>query len=136
MISKRIHTAVRTIAAATVAGLLATSPAHAGNACRNVQLYFTNDTGANVNIVDIDYWDPAKGRNGGWRSEPVINETVADGQTWRETRNLEKVNERRTRVRFEYRIKGRFGGWSFKKYTKKTGWSVCSDRDDMGVTVE
>lgn len=129
----------KTIAGASLAALatigLAT-PAHAANSCKNVALAFTNDTDAKINIVDVDYWDPAKGRNGGWRSEPVINETLDPGTTWRETRNLEKVNARNTRVRYEYRIKGKFGGWSFKKYSIETNSDVCSSRAEYSATIE
>ncbi|WP_284126373.1 hypothetical protein [Parerythrobacter aestuarii] len=129
----------KTIAAASLAAVATlgiATPAHAANSCRNVALAFTNDTEAKINIVDVDYWDPAKGRNGGWRSEPVINETLEPGTTWRETRNLEKVNARETKIRFEYRIKGKLGGWSFKKYKVETNAAVCNSRTEFLASVE
>ncbi|MBV7258329.1 hypothetical protein [Erythrobacter crassostreae] len=127
-------TAALTLAAAAAFGTAA--PAMAANTCKNVQLEVINDTGAKINLVDIDYWDPAKGRDGGWRSEPIPNETINDGDNWRETRNLEKVNKRSTKIRVEYRIKGRFGGWSVKKYKKNSGSFTCDARDTVSVTLD
>ncbi len=107
---------------------LSAAPALAGNACKNVFLQFANNTSGKINIVDVDYWDPSKGSKGGWRSEPVRNETLSRGAVWRETRNLEKVNQRTTKVRFEYRVKGKLGGWSTKKYKVSTGSKTCANR--------
>lgn len=126
--------AALTLAATTAFG--AAAPAMAANTCRNVQLEVINKTGDKINIVDIDYWDPAKGRDGGWRSEPIKNETLNNNRTWRETRNLEKVNKRRTKMRVEYRIKGKLGGWSFKKYKKNSGSFTCDARDTVSVTLK
>ena len=114
------------LALSTIAALSA--PAFASNTCKNVFLEFANRSGGKINVVDVDYWDPAKGSSGGWRSEPVKNETIGKGGVWREVRNLEKVNQRATKVRFEYRIKGKLGGWSVKKYTKVTGTKTCATR--------
>lgn len=114
----------------------AATPAFAGSTCKNVQLEVINETGDKINIVDIDYWDPAKGRKGGWRSEPIKNETLADDGNWRETRNLERVNKRKTRIRVEYRIPGKFGGWSLKKYSKKSSRFTCDARDTAKVTLK
>lgn len=125
-ISRLTRTAIAALALTGAA--IAASPALAGNTCKNVFLEFTNNSGQTVNIVDVDYWDPARGSRGGWRSEPVRNETLRNGAAWRETRNLEKVNQRQTRVRFEYRIRGKLGGWSVKKYHYTTGTQVCSER--------
>lgn len=122
---------LRAIAAGSlVTGILFAAPAHAGNTCKDVQLAFENNGSDPINIVDVDYWDPAKGRNGGWRSEPIPNQTISPGSVWRDVRNLEWVNKRETRVRFEYRVPGRYGGWSFtKKHTIETPF-VCGDNED------
>jgi len=126
-------TAALALAAATAVG--GAAPAMAANACKNVQLAFENNTSKTINIVDVDYYDPAMGKGGGWRSEPIINEDIRPGATRRETRNLEKVNQRYTRVRFEYRKPGKFGGWSFKKYTVTTDRFMCDHRDEVAASV-
>ena len=126
-------TAALALAAATAIG--GAAPAMAANACKNVQLAFENNTRQTINIVDVDYYDPAMGNGGGWRSEPIINEDIRPGATWRETRNLEKVNQRYTKVRFEYRKPGKFGGWSFKKYTVTTDRFLCDHRDEVAASV-
>ena len=111
------------------------APAQAGNTCKNVQLSVYNKTGETINLVDVDYWDPAFGSNGGWRSEPVKNITLVNDAVWRETRNLEKVNQRSTRLRIEWRKKGKLGGWSLKKYKTISGYKTCSERMEFSITV-
>ena len=125
--------AATAIAATGMLGL--TTPAHAGNACKNVQIEVINKTGGTINIVDIDYWDPAMGKKGGWRSEPIKNEELGKNKTWRETRNLEKINKRKSKLRIEYRVKGKMGGWSFKKHKKFSDGFTCDARDTVSVTI-
>ncbi len=122
------------IAATFAMGMVGAAPAHAGNTCKKVAMEFTNDHSHKINIVDVDYWDPAKGRNGGWRSIGVFNETLQSGDTWDETRNLKKVNQRSTRIRFEYRKPGKLGGWSFKKYKVESDSFTCNRRDNVEVS--
>ena len=137
MISKTVLNTTKCIAILVSTSIVfSASSAMAGNSCKNVFLEFANKTKGKINIVDVDYWDPSKGSNGGWRSEPVRNETLKKGAVWRETRNLESVNQRKTKVRFEYRIKGKLGGWSVKKYKVTTGSKVCSNRTTFSASAK
>ena len=76
------------LALAATAAFGIASPAMAGNTCKNVSLEFTNNYDHKIDIVDVEFWDPSKGKNGGWRSIAVINETLQPGDEWDETRNL------------------------------------------------
>ena len=125
-----------TLALAATAAIGLATPAMAGNNCKKVSLEFANNYNHKINIVDIDYWDPAKGRNGGWRSIGVFNETLQPGAEWDETRTLQKVNERLTKVRFEFRKPGKLGGWSFKKYSRTSDEFTCARRAEVAVTAK
>lgn len=133
-----IRTFAKTASLALVASAAmgTATPAMAGNTCKKVAMEFTNDFDHKINIVDVDYWDPAKGRNGGWRSIGVVNETLQPGDTWDETRNLSKVNQRETEIRFEYRKPGKLGGWSFKKYKVNSESFTCARRSNVEVSTD
>ena len=87
----------------------AQAPAEAAfrRSCKDVYLKVQNNTGEEIKVIDLDYWDPSSGRNGIWRSEPVSNEVIPNGQPWQEVRNLEKVDQMNTRIRVQYRKIGR-----------------------------
>ncbi|MFL0355447.1 hypothetical protein ACI5KX_03120 [Erythrobacter sp. GH1-10] len=134
MNTRTVTKTAATIALAATAAFGAAAPAMAGNTCKNVAIEFTNDTGGKIKIVDIDYWDPAKGRNGGWRSIYVRNEKLSPGVTWDETRNLRRVNQRQTKLRIEYRLPGKHFGWRLKKHKVISDSFVCSRRDSVELS--
>ncbi|MGK7883333.1 MAG: hypothetical protein AB4057_01755 [Crocosphaera sp.] len=106
--------------------LIPTSPALASRHCKDVYLKVVNNTGQPVKIIDLDYYDPAYKK---WRSEPVSNEVIPNGQVWQETRRLERVNEKNIRTRVEYRIpdSSRNNGWSKDIFTKQSSSrQICS----------
>lgn len=133
MNARNITKTAASIALAATAAFGAANPAMAGNACKDVQLEFQNNRSTPIKIIDVDYWDPSKGRNGGWRSEPIRNAEIAPGDPWRDTRNLERVNHRQTKVRFEYRIKNEDDRWSWRKYSRITELKLCTTRENFEV---
>ncbi|ACB49387.1 hypothetical protein cce_0035 [Crocosphaera subtropica ATCC 51142] len=114
--------------------LLLSSPALASRHCKDVYLKVVNNTGNQIKVIDLDYYDPAYQK---WRSEPVPNEVIPDGQVWQETRRLEKVNEKNIRIRVEYRIPDpeRNGGWSREVLTKESSRQVCSPGKVYEITL-
>ena len=68
----------------------ASSPAEAATRhCRNVTIKVENESGEEIKITVIDYYDPDA--LGDWRSEPIANSKVSNGDTWEKTRRLEKT---------------------------------------------
>lgn len=121
--SKTVAASAITLATILATGTFSATPAMASPHCKKVYLKVVNRTGSEIKVIDLDYYDPALRR---WRSEPVRNEVIPNGQVWQETRRLERVNAKRIRVRVDYRFpksKG-FGKWGRKQTTNST-WAVC-----------
>ncbi len=115
-------------------GATLSQPAQAGKHCKKVYISAVNQTGAKIKIIDLDYWDPAYSK---WRSEPTRNEIIHHGNVWQETRRLEKVNAKATRVRVQYRkvaSKGPFK-WSVKVYNAYSTVSTCGKGSSYKVRI-
>ena len=113
----------------TVTPLLATAqPSEAlfRRSCRDVYLEVENNTGDDILVIDVDYWDPSSEI---WRSEPVSNETIRDGRSWQEERNLEKVDQMRTRIRVEYLTRVGSDDWSDEVHQEESETAFCSSDD-------
>ena len=123
----------------SLAGLMSVAiftatPAMAGKHCKDVYISAINKTGAKIKIIDLDYYDPAYSK---WRSEPTPNEVIASGKIWQETRRLEKVNAKKTKIRVQYRkakTKGA-GKWSFKVYNAYSRAKTCGKGSSYEVTI-
>lgn len=111
------------------------SPAEAfiRRSCRNVYLTVQNETGEKIRVIDLDYWDPSSEL---WRSEPVSNETIPNGQPWQETRNLEKVDQMETKVRVKYRTLKDNGKWSWKISKQNSRSAVCKKNGSYIITLK
>ncbi len=115
--------------------LLLSSPALASRHCKDVYLKVINNTGNEIKVIDLDYYDPAYQK---WRSEPVPNEVIPNNQVWQETRRLENVNQKNIRIRVEYRIpdSDRMGGWSREVFTKESSpRQICSPGTIYEITL-
>lgn len=81
--------------------------------CKNVSVKAFNRTGAEIKIVDVDFYDYENKR---WRSKVVKNKVIAKGESWSKKLRLQKVGGDKTKVRIQYRIKT--GRGLFKKWSK------------------
>lgn len=102
--------------ALAVAGMTAAPLALARGNCRQIFVQAVNKTGKTIKVIDMDYMISGYGR----KSEPVPNQIVPRGRIWSMTHNLERANERNTRIIVKYRVKRHDHGpfkWShvFKK---------------------
>ena len=110
----------------------AASPAEAATRhCRNVTIKVENESGEEIKITDIDYYDPDA--LGDWRSEPIANSKVSNGDTWEKTRRLEKVKGQETRIRLDYKLRDD-NGWGYTRHIE-SDTSVCNHGDTYTVTV-
>ena len=115
----------------------APAPAEAAfrRSCKDVYLKVQNNTGEEIKVIDLDYWDPSSGRNGIWRSEPVSNEVIPDGQPWQEVRNLEKVDQMNTRIRVQYRTRTENGNWSWSVEEQSSSSALCDRNSSYTITL-
>lgn len=116
------------------AGTMASAPALAGKHCKAVYITASNHSGNPIKIIDLDYYDPAYRK---WRSEPTRNEIIRHGQVWQETRRLEKVNAKLTKVRIQYRKAAKKGPfkWSTKVYNAYSNSSTCGKGSAFRVRI-
>ncbi len=127
-------TSLSILALSACSSFFISSPALASWHCKDVYLKVVNNTGNEIKVIDLDYYDPAYEK---WRSEPVSNEVIPNNQVWQETRRLERVNEKNIRIRVKYRVpdSDRMGGWS-EVFTKESSpRQVCSPGKIYEVTV-
>ncbi|MEL7505612.1 MAG: hypothetical protein AAFN18_24450 [Cyanobacteria bacterium J06554_6] len=120
----------------TVVPLLGTatpSEAFFRRSCQDVYLRVQNETGDSIRVIDLDYWDPSSEI---WRSEPVSNETIPDGEPWQEERNLEQVDQMNIKVRVEYRIPDGDDGWSDEIHEEESASAVCNRNSSYTITLE
>ena len=120
----------------TVSPVLGTAtPAEAlfRRSCKDVYLLVENETGEEILVIDVDYWDPSSEL---WRSEPVSNETIPDGQPWQEQRNLEKVDQMNTKIRVEYRTRSGNGEWSESVQEEESSSAVCVRNQAYTITLD
>ncbi len=99
--------------------------------CRKVNVQAVNKTGAPIKIIDIEYFNP---RTGLWKNEWVQNRVIGDDETWSEVRNLEKVYDLKTKVRFQYRTL-KNGRWRWKVSEKDSSTSRCGDNSTYKVVL-
>ncbi|MEM8506115.1 MAG: hypothetical protein AAF716_23565 [Cyanobacteria bacterium P01_D01_bin.1] len=111
----------------------AASPAEAATRhCKKVNLEVINNSGEEIRILDIDYYDVDA--LGDWRSEPIANTEVADGEIWEKTRRLESVNQENTQVVVEYQTRNLHGSWG-RRQEANSSWQVCSRGATYTMTI-
>lgn len=111
----------------------AASPAEAATRhCKKVNLEVINNSGKEIKVVDIDYYDVDA--LGDWRSEPIANTEVDPGETWQKTRRLESVNQENTRVVVEYQTRDIYGDWG-RRQEASSAWQVCSRGATYTMTI-
>ena len=115
------------------AGTMAPTPAEAGNTCKSVYVKVLNRTGGPIKIIDMDYWNPAKGR---YESKAVGNKVIPNGQPWTDVRSLQRVNARKSWILIKYREakSGGFGKWT-KVMKQRSGASVCHKGSVYKITL-
>ena len=134
-IARKVLSAGFILSTAVMPILGSASPAEAATRhCKEVTLQVINNLGEEIKIMDIDYYDVDAW--GDWRSEPISNDEVADGETWEKTRRLEKVNRQETRIRVEYKLRDSDGYWEREEHYASSDMSVCSRGSTYTVTVE
>ncbi len=100
--------------------------------CKNVTIRAINQTGREIKVVDIDFYDYKQDR---WRSKVTKNETVRSGRTFRRTLKLQKVGGDQTRVKIQYRVRKKASGlgqWS-KVFEQQTAAKVCTNSTTFAV---
>ncbi|MEP3276921.1 MAG: hypothetical protein ABJN26_24075, partial [Stappiaceae bacterium] len=107
------------------------TPADASEHCKKVYIQVTNNTGAPIKMVDLDYRDYGSRK---WRSEPTPNEVIPNGGTWQETRRLEKVNAELTKLRIQFKREKRSGKWH-KRENAYSGKATCTRGKIFKVTL-
>lgn len=116
--------------AAFVTAIALAGPAAAGNSCKKVYLKVLNQTGAQIKVIDLDYWNPATSR---YKSEPTRNKVIPNGQPWSDVRNLEQVNARNTWIRVKFREKQN-GKWS-KVQKAQSAAAVCGQNASYQIVL-
>jgi len=95
--------------------------------CKNVTIKVRNQTGYDIKIIDIDFYDYVNNR---WRSKIVKNTEVKKNKSWSKKLRLQKVGGDKTRVKIQYRVKNK--GGLFKKWSevinRETGAKTCKTR--------
>ncbi|HFC04154.1 MAG TPA: hypothetical protein ENJ55_00495 [Rhizobiales bacterium] len=92
--------------------------------CKKVKIKITNLTGAPIQVFDLDYWDFGSNRK---RSENISNRVLANGDSYKYTRNLEGVNNAKTFVRVQFRKLKRNGKWKLTRWwNADSATSVCT----------
>jgi len=81
--------------------------------CKDVAVKAVNRTGAEIKIVDVDFYDFENKR---WRSKVIKNKVIAKGKSWSKKLRLQKVGGDKTKVKIQYRVKT--GRGIFKKWSK------------------
>ncbi len=98
--------------------------------CKEVTLKATNNTGKEIKIIDLDFYDYVNKR---WRSKVTKNERIANKKRWVKKFRLQKIGGDKTRVRFQYRVRLKDKG--FKQWSKpinhETARLTCRD----GMTI-
>ena len=110
------------------------TPAEAASRhCKDVTIQVTNNTGEEIKIVDIDYFDPSA--IGDWRSEPIGSHRVDNGDTWEKTRRLEKVNRKETQIRVDYKLRDIDGDWGYTRHAD-SDLAVCRQGSTFSVSIQ
>lgn len=126
--------AAATFATATMLSFATATPAAAAfNICKGVKLKVENKSNKTIQLFDIDYYDYGSRK---WRSEPVRNTILEPGDTYRKTRNLEKVNRAETKIRARYRTLKSNGRWDKSKYYfYKSAKKICKTGTRFSVSI-
>ena len=126
--TQRLISAGFILCTAIMPALASASPAEAAfrRSCKDVYLKVQNNTGAEIKVIDLDYWDDASEI---WRSEPVSNEVIPDGQPWQEVRNLEKIKRLDSQTRVQYRTRDEDGGWSSRVHEATSPMAKCNSNE-------
>ncbi|WP_417670947.1 hypothetical protein [Roseibium sp.] len=101
--------AAAVLAVAGIASIAPMDEAAAGfDICKKVKITVQNNTGAPIQLYDLDYRDLGSNR---WRSENISNRVIPHGGTYSVKRNLEGVNNAKTFVRVQFRKLKSNGKW-------------------------
>ncbi len=110
----KLSSASLVLAMAASVSMMSTSPAAAlFDICKDVRITAVNQTGGTIQIFDFDYWDFGSNRK---RSENISNVTIENGKSYTVTRNLEGVNNAKTKVRVQFRKLKSNGKWDYSKF--------------------
>ena len=132
-IARKVFLACFILSTALMPILGSASPADAATRhCRNVTIKVENESGEEIKITDIDYFDPDA--IGDWRSEPIGSHRVNHGDTWEKTRRLEKVNRQETTIRLDYKLRDSDGDWGYTRHVESEP-DVCRHGITYTVTV-
>lgn len=132
-----IKTTLLTVTGALLLSAFTAAPAFA-KTCKDVYVQATNQTGGNIKIIDLDYWDDESEK---WRSKPVKNEEIKKGLLWQQTFNLQRVNNQDVKIRIEYR-KAKWNKllkkwkWAAKKSKAISSMKKCSRGSQYIMTIK
>ncbi|MBN9671022.1 hypothetical protein [Roseibium aggregatum] len=113
------------VAVAGLASLSSPNEAHAMfDICKKVNITVQNQTGAPIQLFDLDYHDYGSNRK---RSENITNRVIPNGGSYSWQRNLEGVNNAKTYIRAQFRKLKSNGRWDLGRYWwQNSATSVCS----------
>lgn len=110
----KLSSASLVLAVAGSVSMMSTTPAAAlFDICKDVRITAVNQTGGTIQIFDFDYWDFGSNRK---RSENISNVTIENGKSYTVTRNLEGVNNAKTKVRVQFRKLKSNGKWDYSQF--------------------
>jgi len=103
-----------------------------GIGCKDVEIVATNKAGADVRVIDFDYYDYERKK---WRSKATKNATVKPNESWRKTHRLKAVGIDETKVRVDYKVRGSNGKWGGKKHVDSAK-IVCENGSTFSVELK
>ncbi len=131
-----IGTKTAFVAALAVAGAMTSQslqPAHAAfDICKDARITVTNNTGAPVQVFDLDYIDTRIDRK---RSENISNRVLKNGASYTWERNLEGVKDTKIKIRAQYRKLKSNGKWRLKTYNKHSSTKKCTGDTTYSITL-
>ncbi len=100
--------------------------------CKDVRIVARNQTGREVKVVDVDFYDYKQKR---WRSKLTRNQSLSPGGILQRRYKLQKVGGDKTNLRVQYRVRVRNSGPKQWSRVKDSVSSTQTCRDGISLAV-